>query len=56
LVIVQRGLGLKETQLFVSSSTNLVSIVLIPFDLLIILAQVCSCLKFHLTLDVIPSV
>jgi hypothetical protein len=33
-----------------------VSIVLAPFNLLIILAQVCSCLKFDLTLDVIPSV
>jgi hypothetical protein len=36
--------------------TNLVSIVLIPFDLLIVLAQVCSCLEFDLTLGVIPSV
>jgi hypothetical protein len=35
---------------------NLVSIVLAPLDLLIILAQVCSCLKFDLTLGVIPSV
>jgi hypothetical protein len=51
-VIVQRGLGLKETRLFVISSietyatflvgrtsgTNLVSIVLAPIDLLIVLA------------------
>jgi hypothetical protein len=36
--------------------TNLVSIVLTPFDLLIILAQVCSCLEFDLTLDVIPTI
>jgi hypothetical protein len=36
--------------------TNLMSIVLIPFDLLIILAQVCSCLEFDLTLGVIFSV
>jgi hypothetical protein len=33
-----------------------VSIVLFPFDLLIALAQVCSCLEFDLTLGVIPSV
>jgi hypothetical protein len=26
------------------------------FNLLIVLAQVCSCLKFDLTLGVIPSV
>jgi hypothetical protein len=32
-----------------------VSIVFIPFDLLIVLAQVCSCLEFNLTLGVIPS-
>jgi hypothetical protein len=69
-MIIRRGLGLKESQLFVSSSTetwanfvvdrtsgtNLMSIVLIPFDLLIILAQVCSCLEFDLTLGVIFSV
>jgi hypothetical protein len=36
--------------------TNLVSIVLIPFDLLIVLTQVYFCLKFDLTLDVISSV
>jgi hypothetical protein len=36
--------------------TNLVSIVLTLFDLLIILAQVCSSLEFDLTLGVIPSV
>jgi hypothetical protein len=61
---------LKETWLFVSSSTemyasfmgdrtsgtNLVSIVSIPFDLFIVLAHICSCLEFDLTLDVIPSV
>jgi hypothetical protein len=28
----------------------------IHFDLLIVLAQVCSCLEFDLTLGVIPSV
>jgi hypothetical protein len=28
----------------------------INFDLLIVLAQVCSCLEFDLTLGVIPSV
>jgi hypothetical protein len=32
------------------------SIVLAPFDLLIVLAQACSCLEFDLTLGVIPSV
>jgi hypothetical protein len=32
-----------------------VSIVLVPFDLLIVLAQVCSCLEFDLTLGVIHS-
>jgi hypothetical protein len=36
--------------------TNLVSIVLAPFDLLIVLLQDCSCLEFDLTLGVIPSV
>jgi hypothetical protein len=35
---------------------NFVSILLAPFDLVIILAQDCSCLEFDLTLDVIPSV
>jgi hypothetical protein len=39
-----------------TSGTNLVSIVLAPFDLLIVLAQDCSCLEFNLTLGVIPSV
>jgi hypothetical protein len=39
-----------------TSGTNLVSIVLVPFDLLIALAQVCSFLEFDLTLGVIPSV
>jgi hypothetical protein len=33
-----------------------VSIVLTPFDLLIVLTQVCSYLEFDLTLSVIPSV
>jgi hypothetical protein len=36
--------------------TNLVSIVLIPFNLLIVLTQVCSFLEFDLTLGVIRSV
>jgi hypothetical protein len=68
-VIVRRGLGLKETWLFVSSSTetyvtfvvshtlgtNLVSLVLAYYDLLIALAQVCSCIEFDLTLGVIAS-
>jgi hypothetical protein len=39
-----------------SLGTNLVSIVLTPFDLLIVLAQVCSCLEFDLNVGVIPSV
>jgi hypothetical protein len=39
-----------------TSGTNLVCIVLISFDLLIVLAQVYSCLEFDLTLGVIPSV
>jgi hypothetical protein len=39
-----------------TSGINLVSIVLIPFNLLIVLAQVCSCLEFDLILGVIPSV
>jgi hypothetical protein len=38
-----------------TSRINLVSFVLTHFDLLIILAQVCSCLEFDLTLSVIPS-
>jgi hypothetical protein len=36
--------------------TNLVSCVLVPFNLLIVFAQVCSYLEFDLTLGVIPSV
>jgi hypothetical protein len=39
-----------------TSGTNLVSIVSIPFDLFIVLAHICSCLEFDLTLGVIPSV
>jgi hypothetical protein len=39
-----------------TSGKNLVSIVLVLFDLLIVLAQGCSCLEFDLTLGVIPSV
>jgi hypothetical protein len=39
-----------------SSKTNLMSIVLAPFNLLIVLVQACSCLEFDLTLGVIPSV
>jgi hypothetical protein len=39
-----------------TSGTNFVSIVLAPFDLLIVLTQKCSCLEFDLTLGVIPSV
>jgi hypothetical protein len=39
-----------------TSEINLVSIMLIPFDLLIVLAHVCSFLEFDLTLGVIPSV
>jgi hypothetical protein len=38
-----------------TSGTNLVSLVHAHFDLLIVLAQVHSCLEFDLTLDVIPS-
>jgi hypothetical protein len=38
-----------------TSGTNLVSLVHAYFDLLIVLAQVHSCLEFGLTLDVIPS-
>jgi hypothetical protein len=38
------------------SGTNLVFIALAPFDLLIVLAQLYSCLEFDLTLNVIPSV
>jgi hypothetical protein len=33
-----------------------VFIALAPFDLLIVLAQLYSCLEFDLTLNVIPSV
>jgi hypothetical protein len=36
--------------------TNLMSIVLVSFDLLIVVAQVCYCLEFDLTLGVISSV
>jgi hypothetical protein len=36
--------------------SNLVSFVLAPFDLLIVLARVCSYLELDLTLCVIPSV
>jgi hypothetical protein len=36
--------------------TNLVSIVLAPFNLLIVLAQDCFYIEFDLTLGVIPSV
>jgi hypothetical protein len=57
------------TRLFVSSSTetyvtfvvrqtlgtNLVSLVLAYYNLLIVLAQVYSCIEFDLTLGVIPS-
>jgi hypothetical protein len=39
-----------------TSGTNLVSIVLVAFDLLIVLTQVYSCLEFDLTLGLIPSV
>jgi hypothetical protein len=38
-----------------TSGTNLVSLVLSYYDLLIVLAQVCSCIEFDLTLGVIPS-
>jgi hypothetical protein len=38
-----------------TSDTNIVSFVLAHFDLLIVLAQVCSCLEFDLTLGVKPS-
>jgi hypothetical protein len=69
-VIIRGGLGLKEAQLFVSSSTevqatfvvgqtsgtNYVSLVLAHSGLLIVLAQVHPCSKFDLTLGVIPSV
>jgi hypothetical protein len=36
--------------------TNHVSCVLAPFDSLIVLSHVYSCLEFDLTLGVIPSV
>jgi hypothetical protein len=69
LVIVRRGLGSRETRLFVGTSTemqatfvvsqtlgiNLLSLVHACFDLLFVLAQVHSCLEFDLTLGVIPS-
>jgi hypothetical protein len=35
--------------------TNLISLVLAYLDLLFVLAQVCSCLEFDLTLGMIPS-
>jgi hypothetical protein len=35
--------------------TNLVSHVLAYYDLFIVLAQVCSCIEFDITLGVIPS-
>jgi hypothetical protein len=38
-----------------TSGTNLVSLVHACFDLLIVLAQVCSCLGFDLILCVISS-
>jgi hypothetical protein len=38
-----------------TSGTNFVSLVHACFNLLIVLAQVCSCLEFDLTLGVIPS-
>jgi hypothetical protein len=38
-----------------TSRTNLVFLVLDYLDLLFILAQVCSCLEFDLTLGVISS-
>jgi hypothetical protein len=37
-----------------TSGTNLVSLVLPYYDLLIVLAQVCSCIEFDLILGVIP--
>jgi hypothetical protein len=37
-----------------TSRINLVSLVLAYYDLLIILAQVCSCIEFDLTLGMIP--
>jgi hypothetical protein len=63
------GLGLKETQLFVSSSmetwatfvvgrtsgTNLVSLVLAYLYLLLFLAQACFGIVFDLTLGVNPN-
>jgi hypothetical protein len=38
-----------------TSGTNLVSLVLAYYDLLIVLGEVCSCIEFDLTLGVIPS-
>jgi hypothetical protein len=35
--------------------TNLVSLVLVYYDLLIVIAQVYSCIKFDLSIGVIPS-
>jgi hypothetical protein len=39
-----------------TSRANVVSIVLVLFNLLIVLAQVCSSLEFDLNLGVIPSI
>jgi hypothetical protein len=38
-----------------TSGTNVVSLVHACFDFIIVLAQVCSCLEFDLTLGMIPS-
>jgi hypothetical protein len=38
-----------------TSRINLVSLVLAYYDLLIVLAHVCSCIEFDITLGVIPS-
>jgi hypothetical protein len=38
-----------------TSGTNLVSLVLAYYDLLIVFAQVYSCTEFDLTLGVIPN-
>jgi hypothetical protein len=68
-MIVRGGFGSREIWLFMGTSmetyatfvvsqtlgTNLVSLVHVCFDLLIVLAQVHSCLEFDLTLGVIPS-
>jgi hypothetical protein len=39
-----------------TSRTNILSIVLALFDLLIVLAQVCSYLEFDITIGMIPIV